>query len=71
MDLVAPSLSQKPIFVTNFVAQWAPRPCYKAEGFDPLPYDNSDTGETNHSYHRRCATATTRTAATNNNSNIL
>ena len=38
MDLVAPALSQKPIFVTNFVAQWAPRPCYKAEGFDPLPY---------------------------------
>ena len=23
---------------TNFVAQWAPRPCYKAEGFDPLPH---------------------------------
>ena len=35
MDLVAPALS---FFVTNFVARGAPRPCYKAEGFDPLPY---------------------------------
>ena len=31
MDLVAPALSQKPIFVTNFVAREAPRLCYKAE----------------------------------------
>ena len=39
MDLVVPALSQKPLFVTNFVARGAPRPCYKAEGFDPLPSD--------------------------------
>ena len=38
MDLVAPALSQKPIFVTNFVARGAPRLCYKAEFFDSLPY---------------------------------
>ena len=37
MDLVASGLLQKPVFVTNFVARGAPRPCYKAEGFDPLP----------------------------------
>ena len=29
VDLVAPALSQKSIFVTNFVARGAPRLCYK------------------------------------------
>ena len=38
IDLIAPALSQKPLFITNFVARGAPRPCYKAEGFDPLPH---------------------------------
>ena len=38
MDLVAPALSQKPAFVTYFVARGAPRPCYIPEGFDSLPY---------------------------------
>ena len=37
MDLVAPALSQKPIFATNLVAPGALWPCYKAEGFDQLP----------------------------------
>ena len=32
------SLVAKTLLVTNFVARGAPRPCYKAEGFDPLPY---------------------------------
>ena len=41
MDLVAPALSQKPICVTNFVVRGAPRPCYKTEGFDPLPYNRT------------------------------
>ena len=36
--LVAPALSQKPAFVTYFVARGAPRPCYIPEGFDSLPY---------------------------------
>ena len=31
-------VAKKTIFVTNFVAQGAPRPCYKPEGFDPHPY---------------------------------
>ena len=35
--LVAPALSQKPAFVTYFVARGAPRPCYIPEGFDSLP----------------------------------
>ena len=36
--LVAPALSQKPAFVTYFVARGAPRPCYIPEGFDSLPH---------------------------------
>ena len=40
MDLVAPALSQKPIFVTNFVARGAPRLRYKAEFFDSLPCED-------------------------------
>ena len=46
MDLVAPALSQKPAFVTYFVARGAPRPCYIPEGFDSLP---------SHKLHRRFA----------------
>ena len=39
--LVAPALSQKPAFVTYFVARGAPRPCYIPEGFDSLPYNGN------------------------------
>ena len=38
--LVAPALSQKPAFVTYFVARGAPRPCYIPEGFDSLPFSS-------------------------------
>ena len=41
--LVAPALSQKPAFVTYFVARGAPRPCYIPEGFDSLPSINPQT----------------------------
>ena len=41
--LVAPALSQKPAFVTYFVARGAPRPCYIPKGFDSLPYIYAST----------------------------
>ena len=46
MDLVAPALSQKPAFVTYFVARGVPRPCYIPEGFD-------SQGKTTLLQHRR------------------